>query len=162
MAVKRILQEDNKSLRKTSQTVNKANSTEICKIVQDLKDSLEKSKLVGLAAPQIGENYRIFVTNLRQTKLRQDVKQDKVRVFINPKIIEFSKDWLVDYEGCGSVKNGEYYDYVKRAYSIKVEALNEKGNKFQIKAKGLLARAIQHENDHLDGILFIDKIVKKK
>lgn len=102
---------------------------------------------VGLAAPQIGIAKRFFVI---------EADDDVKRVFINPEIIGTSDD-LVDYEeGCLSIP-GEY-ENIKRPSKVSVSAINEFGKRFTIdNADGLLARVIQHENDHLDGILYIDR-----
>ena len=117
--------------------------------------------LVGIAAPQIGENVRIFVTEVRETKYRKE-GADKLRVFINPKIINVSEETNEDYEGCGSVASAQLFAPVRRPEEITVEAIDESGNTFTYTAKGLLARVIQHEIDHLDGILFSEKISNLK
>ena len=102
---------------------------------------------IGLAAPQVGLSKRIFVV---------DIEGDKPRVFINPEIVETSLE-MSDYEeGCLSFP-GLYFN-VKRPESLRIQAWNEKGRPFTIEADGLLARVILHENDHLDGKLFIDRV----
>lgn len=101
---------------------------------------------VGLAAPQIGISERFFVV----------IADDDVRrVFVNPQIIGTSND-LTDYdEGCLSLPG--FSETIKRPSKVKVQALDENGKPFMLEADGLLARIIQHENDHLDGILYIDR-----
>ena len=101
---------------------------------------------VGLAAPQIGESKRYFVV----------ISDDEVRrVFINPQIISTSND-LCDYdEGCLSLPG--FNETIKRPSKVTVQALNEFGKPFTLEAEGLLARIIQHENDHLEGIMYIDR-----
>lgn len=101
---------------------------------------------VGLAAPQIGVSERFFVV----------ISDDDVRrVFVNPQIISTSND-LSDYdEGCLSLPG--FSETIKRPSKVKVQALDENGKPFTLEADGLLARIIQHENDHLDGILYIDR-----
>ena len=101
---------------------------------------------VGLAAPQIGVAKRYFVI----------ISDDEVRrVFINPQIISTSND-LCDYdEGCLSLPG--FNETIKRPSKVTVQALNEFGKPFTLNADGLLARIIQHENDHLDGIVYIDR-----
>jgi peptide deformylase len=112
-----------------------------------------------MAAPQIGKKWRIFVSEVRQTTYRKNItKLDSVRVFINPKIIWKSKKQQNGYEGCGSVVSAQLFGLVKRANSVICEALDKNGNPFKIKTSGLLARIIQHELDHLNGIVFIDRI----
>ena len=101
---------------------------------------------VGLAAPQIGISKRFFVI----------ISDDEVRrVFINPQIIKTSEE-MGDYdEGCLSIP--QVYETIKRPVRVTVQALNEQGKPFTLDADGLLARIIQHEYDHLDGIVFIDR-----
>ena len=113
-----------------------------------------------MAAPQIGKGLRIFVTEVRKTKLRKGVgieNVDPLRVFINPKILSVSKKENKDWEGCGSVASANLFGMVKRPSSVVVEALDEKGEEFHLKASNLVARVIQHEMDHLDGIVFADR-----
>jgi peptide deformylase len=112
---------------------------------------LRNDKGVGLAGPQIGLMKRIFVTH---------VEKDEPRVFINPSIIETSQETVKAEEGCLSVP-GVYADVI-RSESVKVQAWNEKGKPFTMETSGLLARVIQHECDHLDGILFLDRLSDEK
>lgn len=132
-------------------------------IVEDLTETLRTSKRpgVGLAAPQIGEDVRIVVIESEgYTRDNGDIVDAIPRlVLINPKITKFSKDKVIIEEGCLSVP--EYLGPVERPAKIKLIALNEKGEKICINSGGFLARVIQHEIDHLDGILFID-LVKDK
>jgi peptide deformylase len=102
---------------------------------------------VGLAAPQVGLRTRLFVTL---------AKDDDARVFINPTIIAASEELGEYEEGCLSIP-GVYAD-VNRPLAVRVQAWNEKGKPFTLDADGLLARVIQHELDHLDGVLFIDHL----
>lgn len=104
---------------------------------------------MGIAAPQIGENFKIFVTEPRETEFRTKDQADELRIFINPRIIEESAEKIIIYEGCGSVGRSKVFG---------IEASDEKGEKFLVKCDGLLSRVIQHENDHLQGIEFIEKV----
>lgn len=108
-------------------------------------------KGIGLAAPQVGRSERFFVVH---------VDRDKPRVFINPEITAMAEDLVPYEEGCLSIP-GLYAD-VKRPSAIKIQAYNEKGRPFSLDAEGLLARVVQHELDHLNGILFIDKLSEAK
>jgi peptide deformylase len=157
MAVKQAIQVGNPVIRAKTKQVKGQVVTNIKKVIRDLTDSMREHNLVGMAAPQIGESLRIFVTEIRKTKFRKDEELDELRVFINPKIIETSSKQSKDWEGCGSVAESGLFAKVARPESISVEAINESGEKFSLKAKSLLARVIQHEMDHLDGVLFIDK-----
>jgi len=119
---------------------------EIRKLAEDMFDTMIDANGVGLAGPQVGKDMRIFVA----------MADDNVRrVFINPQIIKTSEE-LGEYdEGCLSIP--QVYETITRPVAVTVQALNEKGRPFTLEADGLLARIIQHENDHLNGILFIDR-----
>lgn len=149
MAIKKILRYGDPILRQKSKEVHKV-SAKIKALVQDLFDTMYMDNGVGLAAPQIGVNLRVFVADC-------STKDDPMKpmVFINPKIIKKSGAF-VSQEGCLSFPDA--YTEVKRYKDIMVKALDGHGKSFVMEVKGgtLLARCIQHENDHLDGILFID------
>ena len=146
MALRTIRTDEDPVLRKISKEVKEITPrTEI--LIKDMIDTMYESNGVGLAAPQVGILKRIFVVDI----------QDGFgyRVFVNPEIIE-EKGCQIGPEGCLSLPGRS--DEVKRADDIIIKALNEKGEEFVLEAKGFLARAIQHENDHLNGILFIDHV----
>ncbi|EOR27440.1 Peptide deformylase 1 [bioreactor metagenome] len=144
MAIRNIRQNGDEALRKKCKAVTKITPRTI-KLIEDMADTMYEADGVGLAAPQVGILQRIFVI---------DVYDDYgLRVFINPEILEVSGTQIGE-EGCLSVP-GEAAD-VERPNYVKVKALNEKGEEFILEATELLARAILHENDHLNGTLFID------
>jgi len=136
--------EKNKTLRQKSLPVRHINS-DVRTLIQQMKKVMEENNGVGLAAIQIGEPTRIVICELN----------DKFYTFINPEITKFSQETSVMEEGCLSLPN--IYGEVERPKKISLKAINFNGKKIKIKAFGLLARVIQHEIDHLDGILFIDK-----
>lgn len=119
---------------------------ELRAFIEEMFDTMIEADGVGLAGPQAGISKRLFVV----------ISDDDVRrVFINPQIISTSAE-LCDYEeGCLSVPG--VYEIIQRPAKVTVQAFNEKGRPFTLEAEGLLARIIQHENDHLDGHLFIDR-----
>jgi peptide deformylase len=120
--------------------------------------------LVGIAAPQIAENYQIFITYPKNTKYRSFGKEDVLRVFINPKITFLSKEKVDIYEGCGSVADSKGlppFGPVVRAKEIEVQAYDEQGKKFSLRCDGILARVVLHEMDHLNGIEFLDRVEDK-
>ena len=162
MSIKRTLQLGDPRLKKENIVIDNFKDVLIQKVIQDLKDTMIKNDLVGMAAPQIGYNYRIFITNPRKTKARKLLKSDKLRIYINPKIVSFSKKENLIYEGCGSVMHGELFGPVKRPSSLIIRACDENGSLFELKCNGILARVIQHENDHMDGIEFTEKIADYK
>jgi peptide deformylase len=149
MAIKKILTYGEKTLREKSKDVHKV-SRKIQDLVKDLLDTLYAQNGVGLAAPQIGENYRVFVIDTSSGE--EDLNPI---IFINPKIIKKSGA-VVSHEGCLSFP--EAYTDVRRYANVMVKAMDETGRSFVLEAKegSLLARAIQHEFDHLEGVLFID------
>lgn len=149
MSIKKIVKYGTESLRKPSKEVSKI-SKKIQTLVHDMLDTMYAQNGVGLAAPQIGENFRIFVLDVSTGN-----EPLKPMVFINPQIIKKSGA-CSSYEGCLSFP--EAYTDVKRYANVTVKALDIHGKPFVIEAENgsLLARAIQHEFDHLDGILFID------
>lgn len=147
----------NPLIRSSSKDVINSKNKIVQKLVHDLTDSMRHHELVGMAAPQIGKSIRVFVTEIRKTKLRKSQDVDKLRVFINPKIIRRSKEKVKGWEGCGSVASAQLFGMVSRPKSITVRALDENGNSFTLEATGLLARVIQHEFDHIDGVVFTDK-----
>ena len=120
---------------------------EYIKIAEDLISALHEGKGIGLAGPQIGLLERIFAIH---------VDGDTPRIFINPSILETSQDTLKYEEGCLSIPG--VYTNVIRPRAVMIQAWNEKGRPFTLEADGILARVILHEYDHLDGILFIDRI----
>lgn len=149
MAIKKILKYGTPSLRQPSKEVHKV-SKKVQELIRDLLDTLYSQNGVGLAAPQIGENYRIFVIDTSSG----DEPLNPL-VFINPKIIKKSGAFISN-EGCLSFP--DVYTNVRRYSNVMVKALDNHGRPFVMEAKdaSLLAKAIQHEFDHLDGILFID------
>ena len=102
------------------------------------------------------------MTEPRETENRPADQADELRVYINPKIVQYSAEENVIYEGCGSVINGALFGPVKRSKEIVIEATDKNGNKFRLNCDGILARVIQHEYDHLWGIEFTEKIFDYK
>jgi methionyl-tRNA formyltransferase len=143
---------DNPVLRKKSKPVTFTHrkggkiDEEILKLIKDMDETMIKNNGMGLAACQIGRDIQLFVIDKNYS--------DKC-VFINPETIKFSKKTELIEEGCLSLP--ELFIPVKRAKSLKIKAIDENGKKFKIKAKDMLARAIQHEMDHINGILITDK-----
>jgi peptide deformylase len=145
-----ILTIGNELLKQKAEPVKRIGPDYI-KVAQKMLDTMHQGKGVGLAGPQIGLMQRIFVIH---------VEGDVPRVFINPSIIETSPDRVKYEEGCLSVP-GVWAD-VLRPSAVRVQAWNEKGRPFTLDAGGILARVIQHEYDHLEGILFIDRLPESK
>ena len=157
MAVRKILQVGEPSLLERSQEVENISCLHSVTVIEDLIETLEEAQGVGIAAPQIGENVRIFITEIPVTPTRLPEHADSLRVYINPEIIEFSNESIEIYESCLSIAFAEFFLPILRPKTITVEAYDLQGRKFRLKCNGLLARAIQHEYDHLNGVLFIEK-----
>jgi peptide deformylase len=139
-----ITGENNPILRKKSQPVEHL-TKEIRLLINQMKIIMENNNGVGLAAPQVSISLRIIVCEV----------ENKFYAFINPEIVKTSKQTATMTEGCLSLPN--IYGEIERPEKIILKAINPEGEKIKIKVFGLLARVIQHEIDHLDGILFIDK-----
>ncbi len=158
-----IIQKENNILRKVAKEVpvQDIQSEEIRNVIGRLKRVIsENEEAVAAAAPQIGKSLRIFVVTeyILSPRTKEDKKENYgYIVFINPKILKKSRQQKILTEGCLSAKN--IYGTIKRFEKVKVEAYDEKGKKFTRGASGLFAQVIQHEIDHLDGFLFIDKAI---
>jgi peptide deformylase len=149
MAVREILVYPDPRLKQIAEPVQVVDDS-IRQLVEDMAETMYDAPGVGLAANQIGVLKRVFVIDIAA----EDEPSD-LRIFINPEILELSgtQTWT---EGCLSFPGAS--EEIKRAAQVRVRALDQKGNPFELEAEGLLAVAIQHENDHLDGVLMIDKL----
>ena len=146
-----ILKYPDKRLRTVAKAVENVNS-EIKKQVKDMFETMYDAPGIGLAATQVNFHQRLIVVDVSE-------ECNEPICLINPEIIE--KNGEIEWEeGCLSVPN--YYESVKRANEIKVSALNEQGQSFELEASEMLAVCIQHEMDHLNGILFVDHLSKLK
>ncbi len=128
--------------------VDELKSLKVQRLVFDMAKTMEVEKGVGLAAPQVGSDLRICTIRVGEESY----------VLVNPKIKSSSRKKDIFEEGCLSFP-GEFFS-VERPLKVKVQARDAEGKKFKIKANGLLARVLQHEIDHLEGILVIDRAVK--
>lgn len=162
MAIRETIQIGHPVLKAANQEIVDFADHKLTQLVQDLRDTMYSAGLIGIAAPQIGENFRVFITEPRETESRPADQADELRVYINPRIVNKSKDKVVIWEGCGSVLEASLFGPVKRPREVEVEACNMKGKKFRFKADGILGRVIQHETDHLDGIEFIGVVADYK
>ena len=154
MAVKTILTEPNKLLRQVSKPVEKVTKNEQI-LMDNMLDTMYAANGIGLAAIQIGVPKRIIVMDLSK-----DPKKKEPRYFVNPVIKNKNLEKATYEEGCLSVPN--QFAEIDRPKQCDVEYLDYNGKKKLLKADGLLATCIQHEMDHLEGILFIDYLSKLK
>jgi peptide deformylase len=154
MAVRDILILPDKRLRLVSKPIAKIDAA-TKQLVEDMFDTMYDAPGIGLAAIQIGEPRRIVTMDLAK---KDEPKEPQV--FINPELLSKSGDKNTHEEGCLSIP--EYYEEVERPAAVRVRYLDLDGKQREIDAEGLLATCIQHEIDHLDGVLFIDHISKLK
>ncbi|MDR1893811.1 MAG: peptide deformylase [Spirochaetales bacterium] len=141
---------DELCLKETASAIADINDS-VLQLSQAMLETMHEGKGVGLAGPQVGFVKRIFVTH---------AQGDQDRVFINPDIIQTSLETVTYEEGCLSIP-GVYAEVVRPA-GIVIQGWNEKGRPFKLTAEGILARIIQHEYDHLRGVLFLDRINEKR
>ncbi|MDD4495073.1 MAG: peptide deformylase [Eubacteriales bacterium] len=146
MAVRNVIKEGDAVLRKKSRTVDVIDDR-IKTLLTDMAETLYSANGVGLAAPQVGVLRRVVVINVGEGLIE----------LINPKIVA-KKGIQTEAEGCLSVP--EVYGVVNRPGYVEVEALDRDGKKIKVSGTDLLARCLCHEIDHLDGVLFIDKVVR--
>jgi len=152
--IRPILQLPDPVLRKVSKPVGKIDD-EIKALIRDMFETMYDAPGVGLAAIQIGVAKRVVTIDAT----RGDEEKNPM-VFINPEVIAASDEKDMKEEGCLSI--AEFYEEVERPSEVTVRYMDEKGKTHEIEADGLLARALQHEIDHLNGVLFIDHISKLK
>ncbi len=149
-----ILIATNSFLRKKTRIVQPEDISEIRKVLPTMFETMYQASGIGLAAPQVGIGLRFFIVDL----MKDDVSDPMV--FINPEIFEKSDEQSGYREGCLSFP--EQFADVIRPEKIKVKYMDLEGKINEIEADGLLARCIQHETDHLDGILFVDHLSSLK
>lgn len=149
MALRKILTMDYPVLRAKAKKVSRFDPW-LERLVRDLWETMYDAPGVGLAAPQIGESVRVLVAEYEEQKV----------ALVNPEIIKRSEDEELGTEGCLSIP-GYVGDNVPRALAVTVKARDPKGKEIRVKADGWFARVLQHEIDHLDGILYIDHIDPK-
>ena len=125
------------------------------RLLDDMAETLRDADGVGLAAPQVGRNIRVLVVDVPLA----ESDEREFHELINPEILS-SKGFQVGEEGCLSVPG--FFANIRRKDHVRVSALNRKGKRFTIEADGMLSRVLQHEIDHLDGILFFDRLRQLK
>lgn len=152
MAIMPILHYPDPKLRTIAKPVKQVDDA-IKQLIEDMFITMYAAKGIGLAATQVDRHLQLIVMDLSEDK-------SQPRVFINPKITPLTDDTAPYDEGCLSVP--EVYDKIERPKKVKVEALDGTGNPFTEEAEGLLAVCIQHEIDHLNGVLFVDYLSSLK
>jgi peptide deformylase len=154
MALRHIITLPDPKLRLISKPIERVDDS-VRKLLDDMVDTMHEAPGVGLAAIQIAEALRLVVVDLA----KKDEPPQPLQ-FINPEIVWSADDRSVYEEGCLSIP--EYYEEVERPASVRTRFIDRDGKQQEIVAEGLLATVLQHEIDHLDGVLFIDHISKLK
>ncbi len=145
-------------LRKRAKIVEKVDE-ETRQIVADMAEIMKQYRGIGLAAPQVGLSIRLFISRIEKESEETKISADNLLVFINPRLSEASAKEDVMKEGCLSLPG--IHEEVWRPEEITVEALDIHGKLFKKRFSGLQARCIMHENDHINGTLFIDRITMR-
>jgi peptide deformylase len=154
MAIREILVVPNPLLKQASKPVEQVDDA-VRALMDDMLETMYDAPGIGLAAIQIGEPKRVIVMDLAR-----EGEEKQPRYFVNPEILWKSEETVPYEEGCLSVP--EYYDEVQRPAKVKLRYLNYQGDEVEEEAEGLYAVCIQHEMDHLDGVLFIDHLSRLK
>jgi peptide deformylase len=154
MSIKPLIILPDPILRQLSKPVERVDS-DLRKLADDMLDTMYDAPGIGLAAIQIGEPRRLLVIDLAK-----EGEPPAPHVFINPEVLQSSDQRSVYEEGCLSIP--DYYAEVERPASVRVKYLDRDGKQQEIEAEGLMATCLQHEIDHLNGVLFIDHISKLK
>ncbi|MBU0493612.1 MAG: peptide deformylase [Chloroflexi bacterium] len=157
MAIQRIVLADEPLLREKSKKVRRI-TDDVQRLVDDMVETMRDAPGVGLAAPQVGALQRVVVMEVpvREEDDEEANPRTRLYVLINPEIIEMSEEIICADEGCLSVPG--YVGEVERAAEVTVRYLNRAGHKMRLSGGGFLARVIQHEVDHLDGVLYTDRL----
>jgi peptide deformylase len=157
MAVKKILTLDKheKILRTPSQPVKKVNR-DIKQLIQDIRDTIDANPAIGLAAPQIGVLKRVTGVRLSYEEAQPDEEMQPPIILINPEIVAQGEEVEHGYDACLSIPG--MVGYTDRKLKIKVRYIDEDGKRVEREFEGWDARVVQHEIDHLDGVLFLDRL----
>lgn len=159
MAVRQIVTSEDPMLRRVSHRVQQA-SPDVQKLIADMLETMRAANGIGLAAIQVGVSERVIVIEVPEETEEEDDDSEPSStlqvILLNPEIRRASRDMEEGIEGCLSVPG--WVGEVERHYAVTVRGLDAKGKPVRIRAEGLLARVLQHEIDHCDGVLFIDHI----
>ena len=161
MAVREIITSENPELRRVAKPVDASfvQSVEFAELVQDMRDTLLETGGIGLAAPQIAESKRVVLFDVRATdvRLEEDAESLLDTICVNPELVVTDSTLAGHWEGCLSVPG--YLGYVTRPQGLSLSYIDESGQNQTRKLNGFLATVCQHEMDHLDGILYIDRVI---
>lgn len=161
MAILKVARLGHPVLREKARAIPPAEikSPGIQQLIDDMFETMQEYAGIGLAAPQVHEGLRLFVAGVRRTEVVTPMTGDAEMPFItiiNPEIVPVGADVATDWEGCLSIP--DIRGQVPRPASVRVRALDRTGRRIELVASGLPARVIQHEADHLDGVMFFDRM----
>jgi peptide deformylase len=140
------------SLRAKARKVMPSDAVEIARLIPRMFETMYRAPGIGLAAPQVGVGLRLAIVDLQA----EDKSLPGAMTLINPEIVAVSEEWATREEGCLSVP-GQYAE-VSRPAQVRVRYHDQAGHRHEVEAEGLLAACLQHEIDHLDGVLFVDHV----
>src|SRR5690606_33309719 len=158
MALRKIITPENPILRKKAHKVTNVHDPKLQTLIDDMVETMVEAPGVGLAAPQVEVSQRVIVVRLaddEESKAEYGDQAGVLYTLLNPELVRVSDELVDGIEACLSIPG--YYGNVTRHEAVTVQALDRNGKKMRIKAKGWLARVFQHEIDHLDGVLYIDR-----
>jgi peptide deformylase len=154
MAIREILTSEHPALRQKAKKVKKFDAS-TQKLIDDMLETMRDANGLGLAAPQIGVGLRVIVIEVPKDK--EEPNAGEQVILVNPELVKAEGEQFGE-EGCLSIPG--YVGLVRRAMKVTVKGLNRKGKEVRVKGEKLLARALLHEMDHLDGVLFTDRLEK--
>jgi peptide deformylase len=161
MALREIITPENPTLRKKAHKITNFNDPKLQKLIDDMIETVIEAPGVGLAAPQVDVSQRLIIVRMPdddEAKEEYGDEAGKIYVVINPEIVRASEELIDGIEACLSIPG--YYGSVDRHVAITIKGFDRHGKAIRIKVKDWQARVFQHEIDHLDGVLYIDKATK--
>jgi peptide deformylase len=158
MSILKVAQMGNPILRARARALERADlkTAVVQKLIDDMVETMEEYHGIGLAAPQVHEGLRIFIAGLQDETRSEDESAIVPVPLINPEVIPAGNEMATDWEGCLSIP--DIRGQVPRYKRVRVRALDREGTRIELQLADLSARVVQHENDHLDGILFFDRM----
>lgn len=157
MAVRKIITTENPILRRKAKKVPKI-TPELRALADDMVETMRQAPGIGLAAPQVAQSVRLFVAEIEESQ--EHPGSGKLYIVFNPEYVYKSDEMVEGVEGCLSIPG--WAGQVMRHHKVVIKGLDRHGKRIRVEAEGLLARVFQHEIDHLDGVLFTDRISDPK
>jgi peptide deformylase len=159
MSILKVARMGHPVLRRRARALERADlkSSAVQKLIDDMVDTMTEYHGIGLAAPQVHEGVRIFIAGMQEDAADDDEEPAIIPVpFVNPEIVAIGSEKETDWEGCLSIP--DIRGKVPRYMRVKVRGLDREGTRQELQLTGFPARVVQHENDHLDGVLFVDRM----